>query len=52
MEGLDESVANHRVRLAILPKVQEKIQQNGLNDVLQKPFKSNELYEIICKNLA
>ena len=33
-------------------EVQEKIQQYGLNDVLQKPFKPNELYEIICKNLA
>lgn len=32
--------------------VQEMIRQNGLNDCLQKPFKPNELYEMISKNVA
>jgi signal transduction histidine kinase/CheY-like chemotaxis protein len=32
--------------------IQEKIKQNGLNDFLQKPFKPNELYEMIYRNVA
>jgi signal transduction histidine kinase/CheY-like chemotaxis protein len=31
--------------------VQEKIKQSGLNDFLQKPFKPNELYQIIRKHI-
>ena len=32
--------------------VQDMIRQSGLNDCLQKPFKPNELYEMISKNVA
>jgi signal transduction histidine kinase len=33
-------------------EVRVKIAKHGLNDFLQKPFKPNELYELICKNLS